>query len=115
MKRWLPILGTLILAALIGVGWMAWKRKEPTPAVIAETPQPPSFITVIGAVRAPGTKVPWREGMNLFSAINRAGGTSWDSPGNIRIIRGQERITVNVRGAGNNPELLPGDIVELPE
>lgn len=73
------------------------------------------FVVVNGVVKKPGT-VPWRDGMTITEAIAEAGGMQREAnTRSVYIIRGSERIPVNVRGIlqGKAPDikLVSGDKV----
>lgn len=77
------------------------------------------FVTVGGAVRAPQA-VPWSQDLTLSAGIMRAGGpTEFGNTKRVRISRGGEVRVFNLREAdkdpGQNPKLLPGDEVTVPE
>jgi polysaccharide export outer membrane protein len=77
------------------------------------------FVTVGGAVRAPQA-VDWSADMTLSAAIKRAGGTTeFGSLKKIRILRDGKTAIFNLtradRDPNQNPKLLPGDEVEVPE
>jgi len=80
-------------------------------------------IYVLGQVKAPGN-YEFDERMTLIAAIAKAGGTTRLSDGTRAVLtrgRGieQKRMSVNVndieRGRAADVELLPGDIVYVPE
>ena len=62
-------------------------------------------------------RVPYGKGMNIFAAINRAGGASWDDPRKVKLIRGKTETIYDLRkiNNANNPELQPGDQIIVPE
>ena len=73
------------------------------------------FVVVNGVVKKPGT-VPWRDGMTITEAIAEAGGMQREAnTRSVYIIRGSERIPVNVKGIlqGKSPDikLVSGDKV----
>ena len=77
------------------------------------------IVVVNGKVEKPGT-IPWREGMTITESIAEAGGALKEA--NLRevyIIRGEERIPVNVKkiSQGRLPDILleHGDKVFLEE
>ena len=77
------------------------------------------FVTVGGAVRAP-TAVPWSNDMTLTNAIYRAGGFS-DFPNKkkVKLVRDGKATYYNLtrvdKDPTQNPTLLPGDEVTVPE
>jgi polysaccharide export outer membrane protein len=80
---------------------------------------PQSLVTVIGKVGKPG-EVAFRDGMTVANAIAGAGGAeSTANLGRVYILRGDQRIEVNLRKvlAGKTPDvaLQPGDRVYVPE
>jgi polysaccharide export outer membrane protein len=82
--------------------------------------QPQSrFVTVGGSVRVPSA-VPWSADMSLSSAIKRAGGpTEFANLKRVRVTREGKTSVFNLRisdkDANQNPRLLPGDEVDVPE
>ncbi len=82
--------------------------------------QPQSrFVTVGGSVRAPNA-IPWSADMSLSSAIKRAGGqTEFGNLKRVRVTRDGKTLVFNLRLAdkdpNQNPRLMPGDEVEVPE
>lgn len=80
---------------------------------------PQSTVAILGQVGRPG-EVGWREGLTLSQCIASAGGTLPTAElGRIFILRGEERIRVNLRKvlAGRAPDELvrPGDRVFVRE
>lgn len=80
-------------------------------------------VSVFGQVSKPGT-FPYAAGMNIIEAITMAGGftnlASKDSVNITRVVDDREvRLTIQVdsilRGAVRNFDLVPGDIVYVPE
>lgn len=87
-------------------------------AVINVQPQS-RFVTIGGAVRAPQA-LPWSPDMTLSNALKRVGGIGdFGSDKKIRVTRDGKTQVFNLRLAGKdpnqNPKLLPGDEVEVPE
>ncbi len=87
-------------------------------AVIALLPQSRT-VTVGGAVRAPQA-LPWAADLKLSSAIMRAGGVGdFGSKKKIKIVRDGKIAYFNLVKADKDPQqdpsLLPGDVVEVPE
>jgi polysaccharide biosynthesis/export protein VpsN len=77
------------------------------------------FVTVGGAVRAPQA-VPWSADLTLSSAIKRGGGPSdFANMKKVRLTREGKTSVFNLRlmdrDPNQNPKLLPGDEVEVPE
>src|SRR4051812_30431257 len=92
-----------------------------TRPTVVITPQAQSrFVTVGGGVRQSGA-VPWSTDLTLSAALKRAGGAS--DFGNIsktRLTREGKTAVYNLKRAAKgdqtqNPKLLPGDEVEVPE
>ena len=74
------------------------------------------IITVGGEVRNPAD-VPFRPGLNLFGAINRAGGpTEYGNMKKVKLIRGNSEKVYDLKKvtSSNNPELQAGDQVIVP-
>ena len=89
------------------------------PTVMLALPVQSRFVTVGGAVRAPQA-VPWSTDMTLSAAIKRAGGTSdFANIKRVRLTRDGKVAVLDLRRAdkdpNQNPKLLPGDEVEVPE
>lgn len=77
------------------------------------------FVTVGGGVRAPQA-VPWSADLTLSSAIKRAGGIGdFGSDKKVKVVREGKVGVFNLRLSGKdpsqNPKLLPGDEVEVPD
>lgn len=73
-------------------------------------------VTVGGEVRQPGD-VPFRPGINLYSAISSRGGpTEYGEMKKVKLIRGKNERIYDLRKvtAENNPELMAGDQVVVP-
>ena len=73
-------------------------------------------ISVGGEVRSPA-EVPFRPGINLFAAINRAGGpTEYANMKKVKLLRGKSEKEYDLRkvSPANNPELQAGDQVIVP-
>ena len=75
------------------------------------------IITVSGNVRYPQA-IPWSAELTLVGAISMAGGVGWDSVRRVYIIRGQQRISIDVNAIFKkraiDPKLQPGDKIEVP-
>jgi protein involved in polysaccharide export with SLBB domain len=74
------------------------------------------LVTVGGEVRQPGD-VPFRPGINLYSAITKCGGpTEYGDMKRVKLLRGKSEKVYDLRKIGNdnNPELLAGDQVVVP-
>lgn len=89
------------------------------PTVLLALPIQSRFVTVGGAVRAPQA-VAWTADMTLSTAIKRAGGTSdFANMKRVRLTRDGKVAILDLRRAdkdpNQNPRLLPGDEVEVPE
>jgi polysaccharide export outer membrane protein len=73
-------------------------------------------ITVGGEVRSPGD-VPYRPGINLYSAISRCGGpTEYGEMRKVKLMRGKTEKVIDLRKvtSENNPELQAGDQIVVP-
>jgi len=101
--------------------------KAPQVNIIVTTPMSAlSKITVIGQVKAPGA-VPYRQGMTVLDVVLAAGGLGEFAGGNrAKIIRktadGKSRELrvkladlINKGKISNNVEVLPGDVLMIPE
>jgi hypothetical protein len=88
-----------------------------------ETAQSAPVVTVTGRVRSPQT-ITFRSGLTVRDVTKITGGLSYPgSPGSLTVIRGSQRITVDlmellrihhgVRDESKNIKLLPGDTVEF--
>jgi polysaccharide export outer membrane protein len=89
------------------------------PTVQLLLPQTARTVTVGGAVRQPGA-VPWSADLTLSSAIKRAGGIGdFGSYKKIKVTRDGQVAIFNLNNANKdpnqNPRLMPGDEVEIPE
>lgn len=104
----------------------AYKAAEiytnPTINVLINDPSKaaPHIVTVGGEVRGGGAQVPLRDGMRLYSAIMAAGGfTEFADVRRVKIIRGTRALVYDMRkldeGGSNNPMLLDGDTVHVPQ
>jgi hypothetical protein len=75
------------------------------------------MVTISGGVRSP-QRISWSSNLTLMGAIGRAGGVTWDTVHRVTIVRGKERISVDLtaitRKGGTDPKLQPGDEVEVP-
>ncbi|MHA3772758.1 polysaccharide biosynthesis/export family protein [Verrucomicrobiota bacterium sgz303538] len=90
-----------------------------SPTVLLVLPMQSRFVTVGGGVRQPQT-VWWSADLTLSSAIKRAGGISdFGNKSKIRVIRDGKSGVFNLNKSdqdpNQNPKLLPGDEVEVPE
>jgi protein involved in polysaccharide export with SLBB domain len=90
---------------------------HPTINIITNATQTSDMvITVGGEVRQPGD-VPFRPGINLYSAITRCGGpTEYGDMRRVKLMRGKSERVIDLRKVGNdnNPELLAGDQIVVP-
>ena len=89
---------------------------HPTVVVSFGGGTPEMVISVGGEVRTP-SEVPFRPGINLFAAINRAGGqTEYADMKKVKVLRGKTEKIYDLRkvNATNNPELQAGDQVIVP-
>ncbi len=80
---------------------------------------PDSLIAVMGSVGKPG-EVPYREGLTVSQTIAAAGGpTTVANLGRVYVLRGGQRIRVNLRralkGQGDDPIVQPGDRIYVKE
>lgn len=91
-----------------------------SPTVVINLQPQSRFVTVGGGVRAPQA-VPWSPDLMLSSAIKRAGGyNEFSNQSKVKVIRdsktmgifNQKRID---KDPSQNPKLLPGDEVDVPE
>ena len=74
------------------------------------------LVTVGGEVRNPG-EVPFRPGINLYSAISSRGGpTEYAEMKKVKLIRNKTEKIYDLRKVTteNNPELMAGDQVVVP-
>jgi polysaccharide biosynthesis/export protein len=101
--------------------------KSPQVNVIVTNPQSAlSKITVIGQVKTPGA-VPYRQGMTVLDVVLASGGLGEFAGGNrskivrksadgaVREIRVKLADLVNKGKISNNVEVLPGDVLVIPE
>jgi polysaccharide export outer membrane protein len=70
-------------------------------------------------VRSPGA-IPWSQDLTLSTALKRAGGQSdFGSISKIKVTRDGKVTVYNLKRAAKqpeqNPKLLPGDEVDVPE
>ncbi len=89
------------------------------PTVLLTLPLQARFVTVGGGVRMPSA-VPWSADLTLSAAINRAGGFGdFGNRKKIKVIRdgkvGIFNLQISDRDPNQNPKLLPGDEVVVPE
>ena len=106
------------LAAAIENGYKAAGIFTNPTITIVMQPQA-RFVNVGGAVRAP-TRVPFTEDMTLLAAISAAGGfNDFADQKRVRLLRGNEAKTYDVRKVrkdpGLDPKLQPGDKIEVPQ
>jgi len=81
----------------------------------------PEEIMVLGRVKNPGT-YPWRERMRVLDGVAVAGGVAEEAVlRTVQVVRGENRLTLNLEGAltgrGVTPEnipLEPNDVVIVP-
>ena len=94
------------------------------PTVNVTTPTPtdfaPHIVTVGGEVKSGGREVPVRDNMRLYNAIMAAGGfTEFGDVKHVKIIRGTREFIFDMRkldpGGKNNPILMDGDTVHVPQ
>ena len=76
---------------------------------------PSHVVTVSGEVRLP-SEIPLRQGMQLFTAITKAGGfTEYADPRKVKVIRGNKEFEYDMRSiqanGSNNPVLVDGDCI----
>jgi protein involved in polysaccharide export with SLBB domain len=89
------------------------------PTVVLSLQPSSRFITIGGGVRSPGA-IPWSQDLTLSSALKRAGGTSdFGNTGKIKVTRDGKVSVFSLKRAAKdpnqNPKLLPGDEVDVPE
>ncbi len=93
----------------------AAERQHPTPAAGVNSTQ--RTVSIAGNVRNP-QHIPWSSDLSLLKAIGIAGGMGWQPVHKVFILRGEERMTVNLppilKDSALDPKLLPGDQVEVP-
>lgn len=61
-------------------------------------------------------RVTWREGLTLAAALSEARYTGFGTPKSLTVTRAEQVYKVNVRAllrGQDNPELEPGDVVEV--
>lgn len=90
-----------------------------TPTAVITLRPDSRFVTVGGAVRSPQA-VPWTNDMTLSNAIIRAGGDNgFPNLSKIKLTRDGKVSYFNLKRAdkdsAQNPKLLPGDEVIVPE
>jgi polysaccharide biosynthesis/export protein VpsN len=76
------------------------------------------FVNVGGEVRSP-TRVIFAADLTVMSAINSCGGfTEYADKRHVRVLRGQQLFQVDcvaaVRNPGADPQVLPGDQIDVP-
>lgn len=88
------------------------------PTAVISLQQNNRMVTVSGGVRAPQAIV-WTNDLNLSQAIARAGGRNEFAGWKVKVVRGGEAKVYNFKNKdkdpSQNPRLLPGDEVEVPE
>jgi protein involved in polysaccharide export with SLBB domain len=117
LTRTFPAAGrnTADLAADITAAYKAAKiYTTPNVSVIPEE----RFVNVGGDVRSP-SRVNYTPDLTLLTAINSCGGfTEFANRHAVRILRGQQTITVDaaalLRNAGTDPPVYPGDQIFVP-
>jgi hypothetical protein len=122
MKQlFLPILPLLLALVAAGCTTKSKARAQANEAFLAGENQAlkasqekdPS-VTVIGQVRKHTLR--WEEGLTLAQAIDAAVYTGFTDPRYVVLTRGQERVQIKIndllRGI-TNPELEPGDIIDI--
>ena len=72
----------------------------------------PFFI--IGEVRNPG-QYPYVSGMTVLTAVALAGGYTYRAKDNKALITHAQHLTKNKNVGTRDTEILPGDIIEIPE
>ena len=86
------------------------------PTITVNPPVGARFVSVGGAVRAPG-RVPFTTDLTVLSTINAAGGPSDFASDKIRVIRkGKAEFLsrkVLTRDPSKDPAILPGDQIEV--
>lgn len=78
------------------------------------------MVTLGGPGMRQGTSIPWSNDLTLRSAIKRAGGLGeYPDERKVKVIREGKIQTFNLKKAdkdlNQNPKLLPGDEVEVPD
>lgn len=121
LRASLPLMTALLLGmALAGCTTKSKSRAQAQQAFLAgqqraaQAIQHERTVTVLGHVR--NRFVPWQEGLTLAEAINAAVYTSLIDPRIIRLTRGSERVEIRpseLLSGAFNPELKPGDLIEL--
>ncbi len=87
------------------------------PTVTVAVPMTTRFVNVGGEVRLP-QRVPYTSDLTVLAAVTAAGGfTEYASQSRVRLYRGMETVTVNMRrirkDPGNDIPLQPGDSIEV--
>jgi hypothetical protein len=119
----------LVLGLLLGCGLLAWPgctttsgdraraEQARTAAQAQEAGDPRSraqIVTVVGQVRH--RVIPWEQGLTLTRALDAAAYTGFTDPRSILLRRGMDFVEIKVsdllRGTVN-PDLEPGDIIEI--
>jgi len=89
-----------------------------SPTITVNPPANMRFISVGGAVRAPG-RVPYTSDLTLMTTINAAGGASDFAGDKIKMIRGGKIIWFSRKALDKDPSLdpriEPGDQIEIKE
>jgi hypothetical protein len=109
----------IIFSASICVGCVSKKtaQTQSQASFIAgqqQATQPAMVVLVQGEVRR--NVIPWHEGMTLAEAVTAADYRGLRDPKTIVLTRQGEIATVNVRQllqGRDNPELRPGDVIDL--
>jgi len=89
------------------------------PTAIITLQQQSRTVTIGGGVRSPQA-LPWTSDLTLQTAIMRVGGASdYGNIAKIKLTRGTSKSVFNLKKVdkdpNQNPKLLPGDVVEVPE
>jgi hypothetical protein len=122
MRTILPFLAVFLVLAAGCVSKSTSKKSQQQAflqgqqqGAVAAQQQAQSVVWFRGQLRHP--RILWREGMKLSQGLAAAEYTGTLDPRSIRVIRHGQSYTINpnslLRGL-DDPELLPGDIVEVP-
>lgn len=71
-------------------------------------------IYIIGEVKNPG-RYPYVSGMTILTAVALAGGYTYRAKTNKAFITHAQHIRKNKKTASQDAEVLPGDVIEIPE
>lgn len=87
------------------------------PTITVSVPMQTRFVNVGGEVRQP-QRVQYTSDLTVLSAISAAGGfTEFANQRSVRVLRGDQVVTVDIRRVRRNPgldiQLQPGDSIEV--